>query len=180
MAACIMFIGAVVWMKGLVSADAGPVAAAFLAEGRKGLFFAGLAGVLVSMFGWWSDVIKESKAGDHTPVVSIGLRYGMILFIASEVMFFAAFFWMFNYTKTGRAMRAVGMNPKAAQLVGVDTAEAVVVSVTEWPSRAARDKGNAAATQDPRVIATLDEDPVFDGKRLLGDSFDTRPYPPGE
>lgn len=67
-----------------------------------------------------------------------------------------------------------------AQLVGVDTAEAVVVSVTEWPSRAARDKGNAAATQDPRVIATLDEDPVFDGKRLLGDSFDTRPYPPGE
>ena len=95
MAACVMFIGAVVWMKGLVSADAGPVAAAFLAEGKKGLFFAGLAGVLVSMFGWWSDVIKESKKGDHTPVVSIGLRYGMILFIASEVMFFAAFFWMF-------------------------------------------------------------------------------------
>src|SRR5438045_3085709 len=30
-----------------------------------------------------------------TPVVSIGLRYGMILFIASEVMFFVAWFWMF-------------------------------------------------------------------------------------
>jgi cytochrome c oxidase subunit 3 len=40
-------------------------------------------------------VIKESKAGDHTPVVDIGLRYGMILFIASEVMFFVAWFWMF-------------------------------------------------------------------------------------
>ena len=40
-------------------------------------------------------MIKESKAGDHTPVVSIGLRYGMLLFIASEVMFFVAFFWMF-------------------------------------------------------------------------------------
>ncbi|HVZ29651.1 MAG TPA: cytochrome c oxidase subunit 3, partial [Asticcacaulis sp.] len=40
-------------------------------------------------------VIKESKAGDHTPVVQIGLRYGMIMFIASEVMFFVAWFWMF-------------------------------------------------------------------------------------
>ncbi len=45
--------------------------------------------------GWWGDVIKESRAGDHTPVVDIGLRYGMILFIASEVMFFVAWFWMF-------------------------------------------------------------------------------------
>jgi cytochrome c oxidase subunit 3 len=40
-------------------------------------------------------VIKESKAGDHTPVVTIGLRYGMIMFIASEVMFFVAWFWIF-------------------------------------------------------------------------------------
>ena len=95
MAAVVMFVGAVVWMKGLVSADAGPLAAALLSEGQKALFFAGLAGVLVSMAGWWTDVIKESRQGDHTPVVSLGLRYGMILFIASEVMFFAAFFWMF-------------------------------------------------------------------------------------
>jgi cytochrome c oxidase subunit 3 len=47
------------------------------------------------MFGWWRDVVKEANEGDHTPVVSIGLRYGMILFIASEVMFFVAWFWMF-------------------------------------------------------------------------------------
>jgi cytochrome c oxidase subunit III len=94
-AVTVMMIGAVVWMKGLVGADAEGVMAALLAKGDKALFFAGLAGVLVSMFGWWSDVIKESRAGDHTPVVSLGLRYGMVLFIASEVMFFAAFFWMF-------------------------------------------------------------------------------------
>ena len=55
----------------------------------------GLFGILYTMFGWWSDVIAESRGGDHTPVVSIGLRYGMILFIASEVMFFVAWFWMF-------------------------------------------------------------------------------------
>ncbi|KIC59810.1 cytochrome B562 [Brevundimonas nasdae] len=94
-AATIMFIGAVIWMKGLAPAENGPIAAAFLAEGKPGVFFAGLAGVLISAFCWWADVIKESKAGDHTPVVSLGLRYGMILFIASEVMFFVAFFWMF-------------------------------------------------------------------------------------
>jgi cytochrome c oxidase subunit 3 len=94
-AVVVMMVGAVAWMKGLVPADSGPVAAALLADGSKPLFFAGLAGVLVSMFGWWADVIKESRQGDHTPVVSIGLRYGMILFIASEIMFFAAFFWMF-------------------------------------------------------------------------------------
>src|SRR5690606_4284928 len=29
----------------------------------------------------------------HTPVVQLHLRYGMILFIASEVMFFAGWFW---------------------------------------------------------------------------------------
>ncbi len=55
----------------------------------------GVAGILLTMLFWWRDVIKESKAGDHTPVVQIGLRYGMIMFICSEVMFFAAFFWMF-------------------------------------------------------------------------------------
>jgi cytochrome c oxidase subunit 3 len=91
----VMFLGAVVWMKGLVDDDAGKMAATFLAEGQPVLFYAGLAGVLLSAIGWWADVIKESRQGDHTPVVSIGLRYGMIMFIASEVMFFAAFFWMF-------------------------------------------------------------------------------------
>ncbi|GAD58867.1 cytochrome c oxidase subunit 3 [Brevundimonas sp. BAL450] len=84
-AATIMMIGAVMWMKGLFG----------LPAGTSWVFFAGLAGVLFSMVGWWADVIKESHAGDHTPVVSLGLRYGMVLFIASEIMFFAGFFWMF-------------------------------------------------------------------------------------
>ena len=57
---------------------------------------AGVIGVLAIMFVWWRDVIIEAvRQGHHTPVVQIGLRYGMALFIASEVMFFAAFFWAF-------------------------------------------------------------------------------------
>ncbi|WP_029009741.1 cytochrome c oxidase subunit 3 [Azospirillum halopraeferens] len=60
------------------------------------LAVAGFLSVLAVMAGWWRDVIKESVVEKaHTPVVKIGLRYGMALFIASEVMFFAAFFWAF-------------------------------------------------------------------------------------
>lgn len=59
------------------------------------LFFIGLIVVLYTMFAWWSDTVKEAHRGDHTPVVSLHLRYGMILFIASEVMFFVAWFWAF-------------------------------------------------------------------------------------
>jgi cytochrome c oxidase subunit III len=47
-------------------------------------------------YGWWRDVVKEAEVEHaHTPVVSQGLRVGMGLFIASEVMFFSAFFWAF-------------------------------------------------------------------------------------
>ncbi len=57
-------------------------------------FFLGLALVTVIAFLWWRDILKESgTAGLHTPVVRLGLRYGMTLFIASEVMFFVGFFW---------------------------------------------------------------------------------------
>jgi cytochrome c oxidase subunit 3 len=56
----------------------------------------GVVLVLFTMAGWWRDVIKESTTpGLHSPVVRLGLRYGMFLFIASEVMFFVAFFWAF-------------------------------------------------------------------------------------
>jgi len=72
-------VGAILWMHG--SAPWGMVI--------------GLAGILYTMFMWWRDVIKEAHKGDHTPVVSLHLRYGMIMFIASEVMFFVAWFWAF-------------------------------------------------------------------------------------
>ena len=55
----------------------------------------GLFLVIVTMFGWWRDVIIEANEGYETPVVQLHLRYGMILFIASEVMFFVAWFWAY-------------------------------------------------------------------------------------
>jgi cytochrome c oxidase subunit 3 len=59
----------------------------------------GLLCVVGVMFFWWRDVIRESRTpGMHTPLVRLGLRYGMTFFIASEVMFFVGFFWAyFNF-----------------------------------------------------------------------------------
>jgi cytochrome c oxidase subunit 3 len=74
-----MLFGAVNWMHG-----SGPW-----------LFLMGFAAVLYVMYGWWADVVAESQQGDHTPVVRLGLKYGFIMFIMSEVMFFAAWFWAF-------------------------------------------------------------------------------------
>lgn len=63
--------------------------------GVKGIF-AGLIGVLAVMFFWWKDIIFETiKENVHNDITEIGLRYGMALFIASELMFFVAFFWAF-------------------------------------------------------------------------------------
>ncbi|MCB1378479.1 MAG: cytochrome c oxidase subunit 3 [Alphaproteobacteria bacterium] len=78
--AFVMALGAILWMHN----TAGPA-----------VMIIGLAGVLYTMFMWWRDVIREANAGDHTPVVGIHLRYGMLMFIASEVMFFVAWFWAF-------------------------------------------------------------------------------------
>jgi cytochrome c oxidase subunit III len=78
-------IGLVILLKGILGVP----------KGTPWVLVLGVAGLLYVMAGWWHDVVKEANEGDHTPVVSLGLRYGMILFIASEVMFFVAWFWMF-------------------------------------------------------------------------------------
>src|SRR5262245_48004716 len=66
----------------------------------------GVVMTLSSMGLWWRDVVKEATFQHlHTKVVQLGLRYGMLLFIASEVMFFVAFFW---------AYFSSSLNPKEA------------------------------------------------------------------
>ena len=89
-AAFLMLFGAVGWMSGGFTILFGTIPVS-----GPWLFLIGFVGVLYVMFGWWSDVIAESRAGDHAPVVRIGLKYGFILFIMSEVMFFFAWFWSF-------------------------------------------------------------------------------------
>lgn len=75
------------------------VGGAFAMHGKTGgipMAVVGFALVLYVMFVWWRDVTYEGEVEKvHTKEVSHGLRVGMVLFILSEVMFFAAFFWAF-------------------------------------------------------------------------------------
>ncbi len=81
-----MAVGAVFWMHSYFSAA--PI-----------VFGIGALGIIYTMIGWWRDVIREAEFGGfHTAVVQISHRYGMILFIASEVMFFVAWFWAYFNT----------------------------------------------------------------------------------
>ena len=59
------------------------------------VMWAGLAGLIATFFMWFKNIVVEAQRGDHTPVVQLHMRYGMILFIASEVMFFVGWFWAF-------------------------------------------------------------------------------------
>ncbi|HET7155810.1 MAG TPA: cytochrome c oxidase subunit 3 [Hyphomicrobiaceae bacterium] len=82
----IMAVGLIAWMHKMFPA-------------ASLVFGVGVIGVLYTMLAWWRDVIREAEHdGYHSRVVQISHRYGMILFIASEVMFFVAWFWAYFNT----------------------------------------------------------------------------------
>lgn len=63
------------------------------------LLIIGIIVIIMNMFFWWRDVIREATfEGRHTRRVINGLKIGMILFIVSEVMFFFGFFWAFFHS----------------------------------------------------------------------------------
>lgn len=67
----------------------------FFANGDL-LFFLGLFALILTLIFWWRDVIREGTfEGQHTVAVQNGLRFGMILFIVSEIRLFFAFFWAY-------------------------------------------------------------------------------------
>nr|YP_007374644.1 cytochrome c oxidase subunit III [Oscaecilia ochrocephala]ACS37137.1 cytochrome c oxidase subunit III [Oscaecilia ochrocephala] len=60
------------------------------------ILYLGLTVLILTMYQWWRDIIREATfQGHHTMVVQKGLRYGMVLFIISEIFFFLGFFWAF-------------------------------------------------------------------------------------
>jgi cytochrome c oxidase subunit III len=84
--AFVLAVGLIAWMKSMFA-------------GAAIVFAVGAIGVAYTMVGWWRDVIREAEhQGYHTRVVQISHRYGMILFITSEVMFFVAWFWAYFNT----------------------------------------------------------------------------------
>ncbi len=66
----------------------------------KSVMFLGLAILAVMLFGWFGSVIRESVSGLYNKQVDASFRMGMVWFIFSEVMFFAAFFGALFYART--------------------------------------------------------------------------------
>jgi cytochrome c oxidase subunit 3 len=82
------------------------------------LLILGLLTNSLTIYQWWWDIVREGTfQGHHTPVVQKGLWYGIVLFIVSEVFFFAGFFWAFYHSslaptrELGGCWPPTGINP---------------------------------------------------------------------
>ncbi|MBV8741294.1 MAG: cytochrome c oxidase subunit 3 [Sinobacteraceae bacterium] len=64
------------------------------------VFIPGAALLIFMFFGWFSTVIDENQRGIYNLQVDHSFRMGMMWFIFSEVMFFAAFFGALFYART--------------------------------------------------------------------------------
>src|SRR5260370_36951765 len=83
--AMMMLVGAVFWMNKDYPFWGLP------GQVRPFIFAAGVVLVLYTMAGWWRDVMQESGVrGAHTPAVTLGLGFRIVLCIASAAMCCAA------------------------------------------------------------------------------------------
>ena len=70
----------------------------------------GLSTLILTIIQWWRDVIRERTfQGNHSFFVSNGIRWGIILFITSEVLFFLRFFWAFFHSRLAPSIE-LGLN----------------------------------------------------------------------
>nr|YP_010535732.1 cytochrome c oxidase subunit III [Ornithodoros asperus]UYB78748.1 cytochrome c oxidase subunit III [Ornithodoros asperus]UYB78761.1 cytochrome c oxidase subunit III [Ornithodoros asperus] len=54
---------------------------------------------ILTMIQWWRDISREaSLQGHHTLIVLNNMKWGMLLFILSEILFFMSFFWAFFHS----------------------------------------------------------------------------------
>lgn len=68
-------------------------------EWGKTVLLAGIAMMIATLFLWFKDVIGESLRKYYSKQVDVSFRMGMLWFIFSEVMFFAAFFGALFYAR---------------------------------------------------------------------------------
>nr|UJY96983.1 cytochrome c oxidase subunit III [Potamometra berezowskii] len=81
------------------------------------LMMIGIVILMLTMIQWWRDIIREGTyQGKHTIMVTNGLKWGMILFIISEIFFFVSFFWAFFHSSLAPTIE-IGMTwpPKGIQ-----------------------------------------------------------------
>nr|NP_871754.1 cytochrome c oxidase subunit III [Hemiechinus auritus]BAC78854.1 cytochrome oxidase subunit 3 [Hemiechinus auritus] len=128
------------------------------------LLILGLTTNCLTMYQWWRDIIREGTfQGHHTPIVQKGLRYGMVLFIISEVLFFTGFFWAFYHsslvptTELGGYWPPAGvkpLNPLEVPLLNTAVLLASGVSVT-WAHHSILEKNRISAIQALTITISL-------------------------
>jgi len=86
----------------------GSLGAGLITRGTIVIFYAerirvlilGLCATLLTSYQWWRDIRREaSLQGHHTSVVEWNMRWGIALFIVSEVLFFFSFFWAYFHIR---------------------------------------------------------------------------------
>ncbi|YP_009340712.1 cytochrome c oxidase subunit III (mitochondrion) [Eublepharis macularius] len=131
---------------------------------RMMLLNLGLFLMLLTAIQWWRDIVRESTyQGHHTPLVQKGMRYGMILFIISEVFFFIGFFWAFYHSslaptpELGAQWPPYGitpLNPFEIPLLNTAVLLASGVTVT-WSHHAIMEGKRMEATQALSITISL-------------------------
>ena len=127
------------------------------------LFILGTVTTVLVIIQWWRDVTREGTyQGHHTAIVGVGLRWGIILFITSEVLFFFSFFWAFFHRRLSPAIEIgaiwppagiVAFNPFQIPLLNTAILLASGVSVT-WAHHSLME-GNFTQTTEGLVITVL-------------------------
>ncbi|HEY9898589.1 MAG TPA: cytochrome c oxidase subunit 3 [Pantanalinema sp.] len=95
---------------------------------------------LLGTIGWWRDLIKE--ANTHTLLTAHAasavhkpgqdMKLAMILFIASEIMFFAAFFGFYFYTSAGAKVWPPEGTPEVIESLLLPAIQTVILVISSF------------------------------------------------